>query len=152
MTEYRRLKIPAATWFFTVNLAQRQGNHLLVAHIERLRHSIRKVEAAHPFTIDAIVVPPDHLHCIWTLPEADADDATRGATGSGLSSCLGDVTGTHSIGRLPATPSDRSCRLPHLSSWKLGVCSRGKPAPGGQSQRTAPRCLFTGSRRGAGVC
>ena len=81
MTEYRRLKIPAATWFFTVNLAQRQGNHLLVAHIERLRHSIRKVEAAHPFTIDAIVVLPDHLHCIWTLPEADADYATRGQRG-----------------------------------------------------------------------
>src|SRR3954469_19186676 len=27
--------------------------------------------------IDAMVVLPDHLHAIWTLPEGDADFATR---------------------------------------------------------------------------
>jgi len=79
MTEYRRPRIPGATWFFTVNLAQRRDNRLLVDHIERLRNAIRSVKTSHPFTIDAIVVLPDHLHCIWTLPEGDSGYAKRWA-------------------------------------------------------------------------
>ncbi len=77
MTDYRRLKTPGATWFFTVNLAQRRGSRLLVDQIDRLRGAIRKVKTAHPFEIDAIVVLPDHLHCLWTLPDDDGDHATR---------------------------------------------------------------------------
>jgi putative transposase len=77
MTDYRRAKVPGATWFFTVNLAERHGNRLLVAHVDRLRRAFREVKAAHPFRIDAIVVLPDHLHCIWTLPPGDADFGTR---------------------------------------------------------------------------
>lgn len=30
-----------------------------------------RVHRAHPFTIDAWVVLPDHLHCVWTLPPGD---------------------------------------------------------------------------------
>ena len=77
MTEYRRPRIPGANWFFTVNLAQRHGNHLLLDHIDRLRQVIHRVKSVHPFAIDAIVVLPDHLHCIWTLPEGDSDYAMR---------------------------------------------------------------------------
>jgi hypothetical protein len=51
MTDYRRLKTPGATWFFTVNLAQRRGNHLLADQVDRLRGAIRKVKTAHPFAI-----------------------------------------------------------------------------------------------------
>jgi len=32
---------------------------------------------AYPFDLDAIVVLPDHLHCIWILPEDDSDFSTR---------------------------------------------------------------------------
>ncbi len=32
---------------------------------------------AHPFVIDAIVIMPDHLHTVWTLPEGDSDYPTR---------------------------------------------------------------------------
>jgi putative transposase len=32
---------------------------------------------AHPFAIDAMVVLPDHLHTIWTLPEGDSDFSSR---------------------------------------------------------------------------
>ncbi|MGF1613835.1 MAG: transposase, partial [Gammaproteobacteria bacterium] len=73
MTEYRRAKIQGATYFFTVNGAERSGNHLLVDHIDLLRQIFRKVKNEHPFEIDAIVVLPEHLHCIWTLPSGDAD-------------------------------------------------------------------------------
>lgn len=79
MTEYRRAKIPGATYFFTVNCAERSGNRLLVDHIDRLRPIFRKVKSEHPFEIDAMVVLPEHLHCIWTLPPGDADYPTRWA-------------------------------------------------------------------------
>lgn len=50
---------------------------LLTEHIEDLRDAFRKVEQAHPFHIDAIVILPDHLHALWTLPEGDDDFSLR---------------------------------------------------------------------------
>ena len=77
MVNYRRAKVEGASYFFTVNLAERHGNSLLVDHADLLRDVFCKVKARHPFVIDAIVILPDHLHCIWTLPEGDADYKTR---------------------------------------------------------------------------
>ncbi|MBK1700402.1 REP-associated tyrosine transposase [Thiococcus pfennigii] len=79
MTDYRRLRIPGATWFFTVNLARRHDQRLLVEQIAVLGEVFRAVKAAHPFRIEAICVLPDHLHCIWTLPAGDSAYATRWA-------------------------------------------------------------------------
>ncbi len=79
MTEYRRAKLEGATYFFTVNCAERHGNHLLVDPIDLLRQIFRKIKSEHPFEIDAMVVLPEHLHCIWTLPPDDADYKTRWA-------------------------------------------------------------------------
>jgi putative transposase len=76
MTDYRRNFIAGGSFFFTVNLAERRL-HLLTEHIDELRNAFRKVRRRHPFTIDAMVVLPDHLHAAWTLPEGDADFATR---------------------------------------------------------------------------
>jgi putative transposase len=77
MTDYRRAYVPGASWFFTVNLAERKDNRLLVDNIDGLRAAFRYVKARHPFHMDAVVVLPDHLHCIWTLPPGDADFSTR---------------------------------------------------------------------------
>ena len=79
MTEYRRVNIPGATWFFTVNLAERHGNPLLTDNSDLLRHVFRRIRTDHPFKIDAMVVLPEHLHCIWTLPDGDRDYKTRWA-------------------------------------------------------------------------
>ena len=38
-----------------------------------LRVAVKAVQLRHPFTIDAWVLLPEHLHCIWTLPSGDAD-------------------------------------------------------------------------------
>ena len=62
--------------FFTLNLADRR-RALLTDHIDVLRAAFRQVRARHPFTIEAAVVFPDHLHTIWTMPDGDADFATR---------------------------------------------------------------------------
>jgi len=77
MTDYRRIHIPGATWFFTVNLAERKGTRLLVDHIDALRQAFIQVRRQHPFQIEAIVVLPDHLHCIWTLPPGDEGFSVR---------------------------------------------------------------------------
>jgi putative transposase len=56
---------------------ERRGNDLLTRHIDRLRDAVQTVRRARPFFIDAWVVLPDHLHCLWTLPPGDDDFSTR---------------------------------------------------------------------------
>ena len=77
MTQYRRIYTPGASWFFTVNLAVRENNHLLVEQVHLLREAFLYVKKRQPFDINAVVIMPDHLHCIWTLPEGDADYSGR---------------------------------------------------------------------------
>ena len=76
MTAYRRNFIPGGCFFFTVNLADRR-RRLLTEHVDALRTAFRETHQRHPFTTDAIVVLPDHLHAVWTLPDSDRDFATR---------------------------------------------------------------------------
>ena len=75
--DYRRYRVEGGTYFFTVNLLERFPNDLLVQHIDLLRNVVRKVREKRPFHIDAWVVLPDHLHCIWTLPLGDDDFTNR---------------------------------------------------------------------------
>ncbi len=77
MSTYRRFYIPGATWFFTVNLSKRHENKLLVNRIDVLRAAFAEVKTKHPFRIDGIVILPEHLHCILSLPTGDADYSTR---------------------------------------------------------------------------
>ena len=77
MPDYRRARLAGGGWFFTVNLLQRKDNDLLVRQVDLLREVVRQVRGKRPFTIDAWVVLPEHLHCIWPLPPGDADFSTR---------------------------------------------------------------------------
>jgi len=74
--QYRRNYVEGGTYFFTVNLLERDKT-LLVDHINELREAVRWVKERQPFYIDAWVVLPDHMHAIWTLPEGDADYSSR---------------------------------------------------------------------------
>lgn len=76
MPNYLRPRIPGATVFFTLCLAERSAT-ALTDQIEALRLSVAQTRAERPFTIEAFVVLPDHLHAIWTLPEGDADYSVR---------------------------------------------------------------------------
>jgi putative transposase len=76
MPNYRRHQVPGATYFFTVNLHDRRED-LLVAQIDTLRAVVRDVKRRQPFHIDAWVVLPEHMHCLWTLPEGDTNYSTR---------------------------------------------------------------------------
>jgi putative transposase len=76
MVHYPRNFVPGSTFFFTVTLADRRAA-LLTDRIDALGAAFRQCRALHPFETIAIVVMPEHLHCIWTLPAGDADFSTR---------------------------------------------------------------------------
>lgn len=73
--QYRRQKIEGGTYFFTVVTFNREP--ILVENIGKLREAFNIVMKDRPFVIDSHVILPDHLHMIWTLPEANADYPTR---------------------------------------------------------------------------
>lgn len=68
MRTYIRARIKGGCYFFTVNLAERSGNDLLVRHVDILRLAFQETRRDHPFAIDGIVILPEHLHCLWRLP------------------------------------------------------------------------------------
>jgi len=74
---YIRSKSAGGVYFFTVNLAERHNNDLLISHIDLLREAFRLTKRQYPFIIEACVILPEHLHCIWRLPEGDYDFSTR---------------------------------------------------------------------------
>ncbi len=79
MSEYRRAKTEGGTYFFTV-VSYRRRNILCDGPIRAaLKSAIQDVRSIHPFHIDAWVLLPDHLHCIWTMPVNDADFSLRWA-------------------------------------------------------------------------
>lgn len=74
---YRRSDTPGATYFFTVVTFRRRPLFAMPENAALLKSALRTVMARRPFTIDAFVLLPDHLHCLWTLPPGDADFASR---------------------------------------------------------------------------
>jgi len=76
MVLYRRNRVSGATYFFTVTLADRRSR-TLIDHIDELRRALRSIVAEQPFRIDAMVILPEHLHALWTLPADDADYSGR---------------------------------------------------------------------------
>ncbi len=68
MSDYRRARVPGATYFFTVNLRDRSSD-LLVREIDLLRATVRATKARHPFHIDAWVVLPEQVAWIsrWKM-------------------------------------------------------------------------------------
>lgn len=77
MSRYRRATATGSSYFFTVVAYRRQPILCEEAIRNELRDAIEAVRVARPFVIDAWVLLPDHLHCVWTLPDGDADFSTR---------------------------------------------------------------------------
>ena len=77
MSDYRRWKIEGGTYFFTVVTNQRRG--ILTTDLARrcLRESFHEVGHRWPFKVFAIVLLPDHMHAVWSLPRGDCDYRVR---------------------------------------------------------------------------
>lgn len=77
MSHYRRAYIPGGIYFFTVVTLDRVPIFINEERVEVLRQAFRKVMAVRPFQINAMVVLPEHLHCIWQMPDGDTDYSSR---------------------------------------------------------------------------
>lgn len=76
MSNYRRTHSPGGSFFFTVALSD-QGSNLLTDRIADLRRAYRATIRHAPIRCDAMVVLPDHLHAVWTLPDGDSAYSER---------------------------------------------------------------------------
>lgn len=74
---YRRLRIPGATYFFTLVTEGRRPLFREGAAVAEFEAAVEAVRASRPFEVEAEVILPDHLHVMWSLPEGDADFSTR---------------------------------------------------------------------------
>jgi putative transposase len=77
MSDYRRACVKGGVFFFTVATYKRRPLFTEESAVDALRDSFKRVMAAYPFQVDAMVVLPDHLHCIWILPDGDSDFSLR---------------------------------------------------------------------------
>ena len=68
MVHYRRNRVPGATYFFTVTLHDRRSD-VLVRYVHMLREAWHVARRRIPHEVVAVVVLPDHLHAVLTLPE-----------------------------------------------------------------------------------
>jgi len=77
MSHYRRVKFCGGYYFFTVVCYKRRK--ILAGEIARkcLRHAFEKVRSERHFETIAFCLLPEHLHCIWKLPEGDGDFSIR---------------------------------------------------------------------------
>ena len=75
--KYRRAQTEGGTYFFTVVTDARRPFLCEPENISLLRTVFGEIKSKHPFTIDAIVILPDHVHCLWTLPTGDFDYSMR---------------------------------------------------------------------------
>lgn len=77
MSDYRRCYVPGGSYFFTVVTERRAG--ILASDVARdcLREAISHCRQNLPFRVDALVMLPDHVHSIWTMPTDDCDYSKR---------------------------------------------------------------------------
>lgn len=99
MSSYRRARDAGACYFFTLVSHQRHAVLTDAPVRAALRHAIEKVRMSHPFIIEGWVLLPDHLHCLWRLPEGDAAYGLRWSMIKRLTSQAVRLPGTISLSR-----------------------------------------------------
>jgi len=77
LSDYRRCYVPGGSYFFTVVTERRAGILANDSARDCLRNAIRHCQQHLPFRVDALVILPDHIHAIWTLPTDDCDYSKR---------------------------------------------------------------------------
>ena len=105
MADYRRAWIPGGTYFFTMVLADRRSR-LLTEHVALLRAALIETCRSRPCRVDTIVVLPEHLHMVCTLPSGDTTYAAR-------------------IAQMKASFSRGLARTEYISTSRLRRCERG---------------------------
>jgi len=113
MPDYRRVRIPGAIYFFTVVTYERKP-FLTTARSRRcLRQAWLATRRKLPFESLAVCLLPDHLHCIWRLPESDADFSSRWRSIKGRFTRL-----SRAHGRPVRRPEGSRARRREASVWQ----------------------------------
>ena len=98
MPNYRRARVAGGTYFFTVVTEGRRPFLTEPAARAALRDAVKQTRRQCAFAIDAWVLLPEHIHCIWTLPAGDADFSKRwGLIKAGFSKCMKDKLSTADV-------------------------------------------------------
>jgi len=79
MTNYRRADFPGGYYFFTVVTCDRRVLFNEPLARECLHAAWDETKQQMPFEDVALCLLPDHPHCVWKLPEGDADFSLRWA-------------------------------------------------------------------------
>lgn len=96
--QYRRLRFKGGIYFFTVVTYERMPILTIPENLQLLKQAFERVRQSRPFKLIAIVVLPDHMHSLWSLPEEDDDFSTRWRliktyfSKSYMGSCTSDIT------------------------------------------------------------
>jgi len=99
---YRRAKFAGGYYFFTVVTHQRRKLFLNPQARRFLHIAIRTTQEKRPFEIIAFCLLPEHLHCVWKLPQGEADFSTRwAAIKANFSKAYLPQLGSHCIQRRP---------------------------------------------------
>jgi putative transposase len=77
MSNYRRFRIPGGYYFFTLVTYRRIPIFTDDCSFLLLKKAFREVKREDPFRLRAVVVLPDHLHMVMSLPENDAGYSKR---------------------------------------------------------------------------
>lgn len=77
MADYRRCYVPGGSYFFTVVTERRAAILANDTARDCLRSAIRHCQHGLPFHVDALVILPDHIHAIWSMPPGDCDYSKR---------------------------------------------------------------------------
>ena len=77
MPNYKRVYVEGGTYFFTVNTYKRKAILTRPKSRGLLKTVWREIKKIHPFEDVALCLMPDHIHCIWKLPENDSNFSIR---------------------------------------------------------------------------
>ncbi len=133
MPNDRRARIPGAGCFFTLALADRSSS-LFTDRIEDLCCACAQTVRVDPVFCDAMVILPDHLRAVWTLPPGDAGVSERWRKiehrfsrklGRTAHPKLAGVGGPNALREIAAAGRRASTGRPHGPA----ICRRARGAP-----------------------
>jgi len=84
MPDYRRYFVPGGKYFFLLTWERNAPLFRVESNVRLLGEVIREMKETWPLTIDSIVLLPDHLHTIWSLPPGGAHDPVAGKASRGF--------------------------------------------------------------------
>jgi putative transposase len=77
MPQYLLAWVPGGTFFLTIVTFERRQIFNQPQECRILGKAVNQVRGDYPFSLDAWVLMPDHLHVIWTLPKGDINYGKR---------------------------------------------------------------------------